>query len=121
VIVHKRTLITRVDGRHLLAPIEAFSVVTGIAAVACFPEQERDPALTEYAHVKDEQCLQQIHDDMAVYQSVVLELREQQREPAGAHDRIEKDKHPEAVFHFVMNTAVRAHPFDPVRGRQYQA
>lgn len=117
----KRTLITRVDSRHLLAPVEAFAVVTGVAAVARFPEQERDPALAEHAHVEDEQRLQQIHDDMAVYQSVVLELRQQQREPAGAHDRVEKDEHPEAVLHLVMDASVRAHPLDPVRGRQYQA
>lgn len=117
----KRTLITCVDSRHLLAPIEPFGIVAGIAAVARLPQKKRDPALAEYAHVEDEQGLQQIHDDMAVYQSVVLELREQQGEPAGAHDRIEKDEHPEAVFHFVMNTAVRAHPLDPVGGRQYQA
>lgn len=120
-IKHKRTLITRIDGRHLLAPVETFGVITGVAAVARFPEQERDPALAEHADVEDEQCLQQIHDDMAIYQGVVLEPREQKREPAGAHDRIEKDEHPEAVLHFVMDTAVRAHPLDPVRGRQYQA
>lgn len=116
----KRTLITRVDSRHLLTPVQAFGVITGITAVTRFPEQERDPALAEHAHVEDEQCLQHIHDDMAVYQSVVLEPRQQQREPAGAHDHVEKGEHPEAILHFVMNTAVRTHPLDPVRGRQDQ-
>lgn len=54
----KRTSITRVDGCHLFAPVEALRVVTGVAAVARFSEQEHDPALTEHAHVEDEQRLQ---------------------------------------------------------------
>jgi len=58
---------------------------------------------------------------MAVYQSIVLELRKYQREPARAQDYVQKDEHAEAVLHFVVNSTVRAHPFDSVCGRQHQA
>lgn len=110
-----------VNGRHLLAPVKALGVVAGIAAVARLAEQERDPTLAEHTNIEYEQRLQQIHNDVAVHQRIVFEPRQQQRDPAGAHDRVQQNKHPEAVLHLVMDPPVRTHPLDPVRRGQHEA